>query len=410
MTTTASRATPTATIVAAASAAIVSAASILSATLFLYAVSQTFAAGALEASAGYFVPSALLLFVLVFVGGLGGALRLVYPALALGLLSGVIAALGGTLLSLVGQDISWGPQVVLALLSTLAAVNLPFVVASVVLVPTLGRWAFSTVSATRFFSGTTASRGSIALVRVPADNLADGHVTHIKRSKVDIDLANEQWDSYVAALVDNGWTTIEVDAAPELADSVFIEDTVVMFDGTAVVMSPGAESRRDEVAAVETSVRVLGLDVAFITLPGTLDGGDVLKVGTTVYVGRGGRTNAEGIRQLRGIVAPLGFTVVAVPITKVLHLKSAVTALPDGTVIGYLPLVDDVSVFDRFLAVPEEGGAHVVVLSPDTVLMASSAPKSAALIEELGYTVVSVDISEFEKLEGCVTCLSVRIR
>jgi dimethylargininase len=154
----------------------------------------------------------------------------------------------------------------------------------------------------------------------------------------------------------------------------------------------------------------LGLAVARIELPGTLDGGDVLKVGATVYVGRGGRTNAEGIRQLRAIVRTLGYDVVAVPTTKVLHLKSAVTALPDGTVIGYPPLVDDPAIFDRFLPVPEEAGAHVVVLAEDTVLMAASAPRSAALIENLGYRVVTVDIGEFEKLEGCVTCLSVRIR
>ena len=127
-------------------------------------------------------------------------------------------------------------------------------------------------------------------------------------------------------------------------------------------------------------------------------------------MGRGGRTNAEGIRQLRHILSPLGYTVVAVPITKVLHLKSAVTALPDGTVIGYPPVVDDPKIFDRFLAVPEEAGAHVVMLADDTVLMAASAPESAQLIESLGYRVIAVDIWEFEKLEGCVTCLSVRVR
>jgi dimethylargininase len=136
----------------------------------------------------------------------------------------------------------------------------------------------------------------------------------------------------------------------------------------------------------------------------------VLKVGTTVYVGRGGRTNAAGIRQLRSILTPLGYTLVAVPMTKTLHLKSAVTALPDGTVIGWADVVDDPRLFDRFLPMPEEGGAHVVVLDEETVLMASSAPQSAALIEQLGYRVVAVDISEFEKLEGCVTCLSVRVR
>jgi dimethylargininase len=94
----------------------------------------------------------------------------------------------------------------------------------------------------------------------------------------------------------------------------------------------------------------------------------------------------------------------------VLHLKSAVTALPDGTVIGYEPLVDDPAAFESYLTVPEEAGSHVVLLGEDRLLMAASAPKSAELFRELGYTPVVVDISEFEKLEGCVTCLSVRLR
>jgi dimethylargininase len=99
-----------------------------------------------------------------------------------------------------------------------------------------------------------------------------------------------------------------------------------------------------------------------------------------------------------------------VPVSKVLHLKSAVTALPDGTVVGYPPLVDDPSVWPTFLSVPEEGGAHVVLLDDETVLMSTSAPRSKELFESRGLRVVAVDISEFEKLEGCVTCLSVRLR
>ncbi len=114
--------------------------------------------------------------------------------------------------------------------------------------------------------------------------------------------------------------------------------------------------------------------------------------------------------QLRAALAPLGANVLAVPLSKVLHLKSAVTALPDGTVIGYPPLVDDPSFFPHFLAVPEEAGSHVVVLDDHTVLMSSSAPATAALLADLGYDVVAVDLTEYEKLEGCVTCLSVRLR
>src|SRR5262249_39050391 len=132
--------------------------------------------------------------------------------------------------------------------------------------------------------------------------------------------------------------------------------------------------------------------------------------GDTVYVGRGGRTNAEGVRQLRAILEPLGARVVAVAVSKVLHLKSAVTALPDGSVVGYPPLVDDIGAYDRFVPVPEEAGSHVVLLGGGRLLMATSAPRSAELFADLGYEPVPVDIGEFEKLEGCVTCLSVRVR
>ncbi|HWU59174.1 MAG TPA: arginine deiminase family protein, partial [Microbacteriaceae bacterium] len=177
----------------------------------------------------------------------------------------------------------------------------------------------------------------------------------------------------------------------------------------AVIARSGAESRRGEADAVETSLREQGLAIERIEEPGTLDGGDVLQVGTTVYVGRSTRTNAEGIRQLRSIVTPLDYTVIAVPVTRALHLKTAVTALPDGTVIGHPDLVDDPGLFDRFLAVPEAEGAAIVVLDDATVLMSAAAPRSAELIADLGYRVVTVDISEFEKLEGCVTCLSIRV-
>jgi len=99
-----------------------------------------------------------------------------------------------------------------------------------------------------------------------------------------------------------------------------------------------------------------------------------------------------------------------VPVSKVLHLKSAVTALPDGTVLGHPSTIDDASMWRSFLPMPEPEGGHVVVLADDAVLMAASAPESAELVRSLGYRVVTVDISEFEKLEGCVTCLSVLVR
>jgi dimethylargininase len=184
----------------------------------------------------------------------------------------------------------------------------------------------------------------------------------------------------------------------------------VLFDGLAVITRPGADTRGGEVTAIEKMVDELRLSVNHIVPPGTLDGGDVLKVGDLVYVGRGGRTNAEGVRQLRRVLEPSRRRVIAVPLTKVLHLKSAVTALPDGTIIGHPPLVDDPAIFPHFLAVPEESGAHVICLAEDHLLMAADCPVTVAMLEDRGYRVTTVDISELQKLEGCVTCLSVRIR
>lgn len=249
-----------------------------------------------------------------------------------------------------------------------------------------------------------------ALVRRPGPLLVDGLLTHIERIPVDAARAHLQWAAYVDTLCKAGWDTIEVPAADDCADAVFIEDPVVVFGHLAVLCRSGAKSRQPETLLVEPVLKVLGYQVERIQHPGTLDGGDVLKVGKTVYVGLTLRSNTQGVNQLAGFLTPHGYSVVGVPTTKVLHLKSAVTALPDGTIIGYAPLVDDPMVFANFMEVLEEPGAHVVLLGEGRLLMSTSAPKTAALFREMGYTPVLVDISEFEKLEGCVTCLSVRLR
>jgi dimethylargininase len=245
-----------------------------------------------------------------------------------------------------------------------------------------------------------------AMVRQPSSRLAEGIVTHISRSPVDLALARAQHAAYADALTASGWQVEQAPPADDCPDSVFIEDAVAVCEDLAVLTRPGAPARRAEVAGAEQAVRSLGLRTARIEEPGTLDGGDVLQSGRTVYVGRGGRTNGEGIRQLRGLLAPLGRTVIAVPLRHVLHLKSAVTALPDGTFL-LLPELVPAELFPAVRPVAEEGGCHVVPLGGDRVLIAASAPGTAVLLEDLGFSPVVVEISEFEKLEGCVTCLSV---
>jgi dimethylargininase len=219
-----------------------------------------------------------------------------------------------------------------------------------------------------------------------------------------------QWSTYVRTLRDAGWAISEVEPVEYCPDAVFVEDVMVVFDDLAVITRPGAPRRRPETGGAEDAARRIGLDIHRIEAPATLDGGDVLKVDRTVYVGIGGRTTVSAVAQLETLLSLRGWSVRPVPVRRVLHLKSAVTALPDGAIIGYPDHVDEIAGYDRFTAMPEPEGAHVVILGDDQLLMSSSAPESSARLSAMGYRPVPVDISEFEKLEGCVTCLSVRIR
>jgi dimethylargininase len=351
---------------------------------------------------GFFTLASVFAFVLLAIAAFFDVFATWWGALITGLVVGIIATALDTMIYLATN----GQKPEIGLLWTITGErNLLFIALVTAVTPTFGRWLYRVIA----HYDTAAVRGrKVALVRIPATNLADGIVTNIERVAVDSAKADEQWDAYVAALADNGWETVEVASAETFADSVFVEDTAVVVGDRAVIARSGAEQRRGEAPGTEAVLSDLGLRIDRIEEPGTLDGGDVLRVGSTLYVGRSERTNADGIRQLRVIAAEQGYSVVAVPVKGALHLKSAVTALPDGTVIGDARHVDT-SVFDRFLAVPEPSGSAVVVLAADAVLMAASAPKTAELLADLGYRVVTVDISEFEKLEGCVTCLSILV-
>jgi dimethylargininase len=249
-----------------------------------------------------------------------------------------------------------------------------------------------------------------ALVRRPGPRLPEGLVRHPTGTAVDVNLAERQWRQYVAALRAESWEIIEVPPLDDCPDAVFVEDTVVVCGDLAIITRPGADERKPEVAGTEATLARLGYRIARIEPPGTLDGGDVLKGTGVVWVGLSARTNASAVRQLAKLLGPLGARVVGVPVSRTLHLKSSVTALPDGTVVGFEPLVDDPALWPAFLSVPEEAGAHVVVLDASAVLMSARAPATRALFESRGLRVVAVDISEYEKLDGGVTCLSVRLR
>jgi dimethylargininase len=248
-----------------------------------------------------------------------------------------------------------------------------------------------------------------ALVRRPSPGLGDGIVTYIDRRPVDAALAARQHDAYVEALEAAGWDVRWLPPADDLPDAVFVEDTVVICDDLAVLARPGRPERVPEVASMEEMIAELRLEMVRIEGKGTLDGGDVLQVGNTVYAGRSARTNEDALCQLARLLATRGRRVVPVTLNDCLHLKTAMTALPDGSLIG-VPELLDTSALPYLGVAQEPAGGHVAVLGEKQVLLAASAPRTADQLASSGYDVTVVDISEFEKLEGCVTCLSVLIR
>jgi dimethylargininase len=161
------------------------------------------------------------------------------------------------------------------------------------------------------------------------------------------------------------------------------------------------------VASIGTLLAERGYRTVAIDAPGTLDGGDVLQVGGDVYVGRTTRTDDTAVAQLRALVEPLGRRLVPVEVTGVLHLKSAATALPDGAIVAFPGCVDEAAFVGReVIHVPEPSGADVLLVGA-TVVVAASAPRTAALVTGRGVEVVTVELSELEKAEAGVTCSSI---
>lgn len=239
--------------------------------------------------------------------------------------------------------------------------------------------------------------------------MADGIVTYGERAPVDAELAAEQHAAYVAAVADAGWEIREVEHADPLPDSAFVEDTLVVCGGLAVLTRPGAPERRAELAGSEEAVRALGLELARIEEPGTLDGGDVLVMDGEVYVGRSTRTNDSGIEQLRRALEPLGYRVTVIAVTRCLHLKAAVTRVAAGTLLVNPAWVasDAFTGYRRLTVDPAEPAAANALAIGGAILLPAQHLRTRARLEATGLAVIPVPMTELAKAEAGITCCSI---
>lgn len=246
-----------------------------------------------------------------------------------------------------------------------------------------------------------------AITRGPSGRLADCELSFVERQAIDVERARAQHREYQAALRAAGVRVIELPALDQLPDSSFVEDTAVVLDELAIMAPLGSAARVAESAFMADELARYR-SIQRLESPATLEGGDVVQFDRTLYVGQTARTNGAAVEQLRSVLAKHGYRVTAVPVSGCLHLKTACSRLDDMTVLVN-PECLDAAVFDGVSIVPvpadEAAGANVLHAG-ETVIVPASAPVTRAFLEGRGFRTLAVDISEFEKAEAGLTCLS----
>lgn len=247
----------------------------------------------------------------------------------------------------------------------------------------------------------------IAITRDVSPSLAGCELSFVARTAIDVERAVAQHHAYRKVLTALGCRVIALPALADMPDAVFVEDVAIVLDEVAILTRPGAASRRAEGASVAAALMHYR-PLRAIQAPGTLDGGDILRVGRTLYVGEAARSNAAGIAQLRALLDDFGYTVQAVPTHGCLHLKSAVTQVAADTLLVQ-PAWFDVSVFTRFRLIevdPDEEHAANALRVGNGVIHPHCFPRTGQRLQASGIAVTPVDISELQKAEGAVTCCS----
>ncbi|MCI0387762.1 MAG: dimethylargininase [Acidobacteria bacterium] len=247
----------------------------------------------------------------------------------------------------------------------------------------------------------------IAITREVSPNLGCCELTHLSRETIDVNLAQSQHQQYEDCLAGLGCQIHRLPSEPELPDSVFVEDTAIVLDELAVIARPGTDLRKLETESVAQALMSYRR-LSYIEPPGTIDGGDVLRIGDTVYIGLSGRSNYAGVLQMRSLLAPYGYVVKGVKVGGCLHLKSAVTEVGENILL-INPAWVDVSVFGSIALIeiePSEPFGGNALRVGDTVVYPSAYPRTRQRLDGYGIVVKTVDVSELGKAEGGVTCCS----
>lgn len=250
-------------------------------------------------------------------------------------------------------------------------------------------------------------RSVVSITRAVGPSLAECALTFLEREPIDTSKAAHQHALYCKALEESGIAVEVLSAEPHLPDAVFVEDVAVVLDELAVIARPGIDTRQREVATVRTAL-AKHRALEEIRAPGTLEGGDVLKVGRKIFVGMSSRTNRDGYEQFARMVTRYGYQIRPIAVEGCLHLKTAVTALTEQTLLMHSGWVDAGALHGlEHVRAPESEpfGANVLAVN-GVVLVSAKWPGTHELLERRGFAVKALDISEFEKAEAGLTCLS----
>lgn len=251
-----------------------------------------------------------------------------------------------------------------------------------------------------------------ALVREVSASIGNCQLSFVGRDAIDVALAQRQHRAYQKALTEAGCTLVQVPVEDPMPDAVFVEDTALVLDELAIMTRPGAASRRGESASVAAALEPYR-QLSWITEPGTLDGGDILRIGREIYVGASARSNDAAVAQLRKLVLGYGYRVHQVPIQDCLHLKSAVTQVSEDTLLVQPRWLPDGSAFAGYRLIevdPSEAHAANALRVGRAIVYPDCFPRTRERLQAAGVEVCSVDVSELQKAEGAVTCCSVMFK